>query len=378
MHRFFLLSVLLAACSTSVDDDSALPGDDDATTPFEPFQISVEVRRWIGNVEGWNVCDTEPTLEYVFAVAADYGQTVTTSQNQSWPIYLAWTSQVQVAVPALGLPAATSGAAYFNPWQDLDIEFCNGADCTTVVSIEITHLPSRGDCISQTVDGVYQNSASWEQSNGENYGVSNMDSPHSSHYSCTDWAPSPACPSNDNPSPQCDTYGCQCNLSAWQNMGVEAVRYNAAATSDVGVSAPWFADRWETGGIHATNDGNTVFRIYSEVSLSRLDMIFRSVIDMRQNWNGQWASIPSPDGWEGPPLFRNSVNEFLAPADGFWPIEWEAAPSAAQADLWMQPIWSTTVLPGGEDGTTDLRHLGFKACGSSVAPITCTGAGCTF
>jgi hypothetical protein len=360
--------------------DNECDGVADAADPdcWGPFEIVVEAMVWTPYVEGWSTCDEEPTLEYMSAGSVAYGESLTVTQYQSWPVYVSWTSAVPVTVPALGLDGAElEGEAWLNPWQDLTLEFCNGYDCTTSLDILIATYAARADCASQTVDGMYESSPDWTESMGESYGVSNMDSAYSSHYSCTDWAPSWACPATDDPNEEeCDEYGCECNLDPWTNISASQVQYRASVTSSAGVSAPWFTDRWETGGMHADNDGSTVFRMYTEVSLSMEEMIFRPVIDMRTNWDGGWDTIPGPDGWEGPPLFRNSVNGFIAPADGFWPIEWEANPT--DDDLWMQPVWNIIVRPGAEAGTADLRNLRFQACGTDIDEISCGASGCSY
>lgn len=351
-----------------------------APTPFPPFDIQVTVYTWQGGSTASGTCSAEPCKDYVRATPypIGYGESWPIEPFQSWPVYLTWTSAEPVTVPALGLTEPTlEGEAYFNPWEEMLVEFCHGENCGAELQIHIQSRQERTDCVAQTVDGMYEAAPSWTESNGETYGVSNFDGEYCTSPSCTGWAPEEACPKIDQPSDECDEYGCQCNLSSWSPNGPAQIRYSAAVTGSAGVQAPWFTDRWETGGMHAVNDGQTVFRMYSEVSISDEHILFRPVIDMRSNWSGAWPA-PDPDGFEGPPVFRNAVNQFIAPPDGFWPIEWEARPSSSIQDLWMQPVWNFIVESGGEAGVGDLRNLAFTACGSQVAEISCSDSGCSY
>lgn len=367
-------------CDDGIDNDCDLAADLDDADCWRPFSLTAEIWAWVGGIEGWEVCGQDPCLDYVQLAAVGYGEALPVEQLQSWPVYVRWTSDVPVTVPALGRTAAVfEGEAYFNPWQEISVAFCNGLDCRSSFDISVTNLPARSDCAAQTVDGMFENSPDWTASNGEAYGVSNFDGVYCTHYSCTDSAPSQACIANDNPNEdECSAYGCECNLDSWSRACSTRVQYNASVTADSGVRAPWFADRWETGGMHAANDGATVFRMRSEVKIDDPNILFRPVIDMRSDWNGSWSSIPHPDGWEGPPVFRSDVNEFIAPSDGFFPIEWEAAPSASYVDVWMQPVWNFIVRPGGENGTAELQNLAFSACGADVAEISCGSNGCSY
>lgn len=362
-----MILLSLAACNG---------GKDQGTTPgVDPFRIDVDVRVWTPNLKG-EVCVGTPTADYVPQTVFGYGELKAVEQEQSWPVYIAWDSDVPVTIPALGIFTPTkSDAVWFNPWHALEVSFCNGEDCVTGIDIDIRATGSLF-CVSQTIDGMYEESPSWTESMGEAYGVSNMDSAYSSHYSCTDWAPDWACPATDEPGEDCDDYGCECNLDSWTPVSTTEVQYRAAVTAASGVSSPFFADRWETGGLHADTDGSITWYMYTEVKLSQEQMIFRPVIDMRSDWNGSWSTIPDPDGWEGPPIFQNDANRFIAPSDGYWPVMWHVTPPAG--DLWMQPVWNVIVRPGAENGTANLRDLSFAACGEGVSEIVCSESGCEY
>jgi hypothetical protein len=167
-------------------------------------------------------------------------------------------------------------------------------------------------------------------------------------------------------------------LDPWAYPADNELEYRAIISAIRGVQTPWFADRWATGGLHGVNDGDTVFRMSTRVSLSDSELIFRPVIDMRTDWDGQWSTIPRPDGWEGPPVFSNSINEFISPTDGYWPITWEVVLDASESEVWMQPVWNIIVRPGGENGTANLQDLSFQACGSVVDEIVCDYSGCHY
>jgi hypothetical protein len=348
----------------------------------EPFEIAVSAYQWVGGAPlDAATCEVGPCLDYAFMGETGYGAGLSMAQRQSWPVYIRWESAEPVTVPVLGrTTAATEGEIYINPWQSLDVAFCHGEDCSTVVSIAIEATAVVDEtCIEQSMDGFYDPAPAWNKSNGEAYGVASLDGEYCASPACTSDAPAPACISNDNPNvAECGELGCQCNLSAWSTIGEKEVRYSAESTEAAGVKAPFFADRWATGGIHADDGSLATFRIYSEVKISDEGTMFRPVVDMRIGWDGSFATIPGPDGSEGPPIFRNADNVAIAPADGYWPVEWEVPAMAPGVAVWMQPIWNVMTKPGAEAGTVDFRNVAFRACGEGVAEVTCEDEGCSY
>ncbi len=356
--------------------DDGVDQDCDGTEQVTPGPDTIaSVYLWTPNLEGSGICDGFPSTEYVHAIDVSAGSAGIVSQTTSWPVRLTWSGATPVTIPALGvLVPAASGEVYFNPWQSIDIRFCDAFECSTSVFLETQDLGARADCVSQEVSGMFSDAPDWTASDGEAYGVSNVDGDYTLHYSCTDSAPVPACEGAVE-GPECLIYGCECDLVGWDAISANELVYDASLPV---LTAPWFADRWETGGLHAVHDGNTVFRLYTEVAPSDEGVIFRPVIDMRTSWNGTWAMDPGSDGWEGPPVFKNAINDFIAPSDGFWPLMWEIAPDPADTDLWMLPIWNVVVLPGGENGRVSLRNLMFEGCGADVAPVECDLGSCSY
>lgn len=325
------------------------------------------------------LCKDASCLHYAHQFGLSDNQSATLRQNQSWPVLFVWKSSVPVTVPALGITTpSANGKVYFNPWRDMEIAFCHDQQCETRIAIEIAESVDRNDCVAQALDGMHALQPHWLQSQGEAYGVSNLEGDYCTNWMCTDSAPTQACFGTNHPNTQeCAEGGCECNLDAWFHTAENTLEYRAIVSAIRGVRAPWFADRWETGGLYAVNDGDTIFRMSTRVSLSDPELAFRPVIDMRTDWNGSWEAIPRPDGWEGPPIFRNSINEFIAPSDGYWPITWEVALDSSVSEAWMQPVWNVIVKPGGETGTASFQDLAFEACGSAVSEIICTYEGCT-
>lgn len=369
-------------CGDGIDQNCDKVADENCDPP-SPFDITIDVYQWVGGSEEATTCSQGPCLDYALVGTIGYGESLPVMVNKSWPVYLRWTSAQPVRVPMLGIEdEAVGGDVYFNPWQSINVEFCHGTDCRETVGIVAETFDTSGqDCVDQTIDGFYQDHSDWEASNGEAYGVSSV-APDSSctSWTCTGDAPAPACESNDHPNTeQCDGYGCECNLNPWHTTSAKQVRYSASVTKADGVRAPFFADRWETGGLHANDGSKATFYMYTEVHVSVPDMDFRPDIDARTGWDGSsWSTFPMPDGNEGPPIFRNAVNDFIAPADGFWPIEWKVQPTSSEA-VWMQPVWNVIVrTDAATGGYVDVRNLRFRACGSEVAPITCDGMGCHY
>lgn len=342
--------------------------------------IEVEAYTWTSESLVEADCKGGDCLHYERHFSLNLGESATLKQQQSWPVLLTWKSVKPVTIPALGILEPTvEGKAYFNPWKDMSVAFCQDTDCSTKVGIDVVTFDVRNDCVEQPLEGMYQAQPNWLKSQGEAYGVSNLDGEYCTDWTCTQSAPAPACFGTDRPNTEaCGEGGCECNLDPWTHPAPNVLEYKAVISAIRGLQAPWFADRWATGGLYAVNDGNTVFRMSTRVSLSDTRLIFRPVIDMRTNWDGLWTTIPRPDGWEGPPLFRNAVNEFIAPIDGYWPLTWEVTLDSAVQEAWMQPVWNVIVKPGGENGTARLTDLKFEACGSGVEAVVCGYEGCSF
>ncbi len=369
-----------ANCDDGVDNDCDYVADENCLPP-DPFDVTVDVYQWVGGSEDADTCNEGPCLDYACVGTVSYEQTLPIMVNQSWPVWLHWSSAEPVRIPMLGVETEeVEGDAVFNPSKSISVTFCHDTDCRETVGIVIqTFDTSEESCVEQTIDGFYEDDSNWEASNGEAYGVSNIDGEYCTSWLCTGSAPKPACVDGQPNPDECGPYGCECGVQPWSKIGDKEARYSPSVSQSDGPIVPFFADRWETGGLHAEDGSKVTFYQYSEVHVSVPDLYFRADVDVRTDWDGtDWDTFPDPDGSEGPPIFDNAINEFIAPADGFWPVEWKVELTRSEA-VWTQPVWNViTRTDAAVSGHVDLRNLRFRACGSDVAEITCNSSGCTY
>ncbi len=363
-------------------DDDCDPATGDA------LPLTVEVYRWVGsaNVEDDTACDSTPCTDYELWGTMGAGESLLpVEQYQSWPVWISVVSGSAFTIPALGLDAPVLAVELaFNPWEPMTVEVCDTAgDCSAAFDVVMLERDEGGGCTSGVLDGLFDENRQWWDAQGESYPVAPYEDATCGHYSCShpplfvgaacfDGASSAACNSVGE---------CICDASGWTVLSPTEVTYSASDQADV-MDAPWFADFWEILPLHSTAGGE--YRLRYDVAVAGGDpgaSMFRPVMDARTQWDGaSFGNIPVPDGWEGPPLFNNDVNEFIQPDDGYFPFEVVFDVPATEEDLWTLPILNHITLPGGEDSSASVRDIEFEGCSltETIEQVTCSSASCCY
>lgn len=376
------------------DSDSDSDADTDADTDSDTDSDTATADHLVATLSVWNgsggdnnaACETTPCEDYKQAAALSaFGQSVSVEQHPSWPVWIEVISSTEFTIPALGVTTPTRAySRAFNPWRDIAVAICRNSDCGTEFLLTMKPLPEpSGSCVIADYSDVFSPSPSWWEAQGESYGVKGYKNASCGHYSCAGDAPVPAC-SEGMPKTYCSEFGgCVCGRSGWSRISASETEYDASVTDTSLTSAMWFADMWEVLPLHSDSGGE--FHWSMEVGIDSATpegMIFRPVFDERTGWDGtDWNEFPIlGDGWEGPPILSNEVNEYIAPPDGYWPLSYTVTVPATSTDVWVTPIFNVIVLPGGENGRVRIRNAALVGCQTSgtIQTVSCTGSSCSY